>query len=66
MVKKQHIKVIKIPLIRQESPTRVSNFPKTHTLYLELLENKNKIKQDFINKTYIPTHLNLSKNISII
>ena len=64
MVKKQHIKVIKIPLIREENHTRVSNFPKTHTLYLELLENKNKIKQDFINKTYIPSHLSLSKNIS--
>ena len=48
MVKKQHIKVIKIPLIREENPTRVSNFPKTHTLYLELLENKGKIKQDLI------------------
>ena len=64
MVKKQHIKVIKIPLIREENPTRVSNFPKTHTLYLELLENKNKIKQDFINKTYIPSNMNLSKNTS--
>ena len=64
MVKKQHIKVIKIPLIRDENLVRVSNFPKTHTLYLELLENKNKIKQDFINKTYIPTHLNLPKSTS--
>lgn len=49
------IRVIKVPLPKSaQYPDRPQAFPKMPRLYLELLENKAKIKQDLINKEYIP------------
>jgi hypothetical protein len=55
--KKSHIEIIKVPLSDNERPSnRSKNFPYMPILYLELLENKKKIKQDLINKPYVPSN----------
>lgn len=54
---KKSIKVIKVPLSKHEkSVDRPQAFPRMPRLYLELIENKAKIKQDLINKEYIPNN----------
>ena len=56
MTIKQNIQVIKVPLSESEKnrDNRDQIFPRMPRLYLELLENKTKIKQDLINKEYSP------------
>jgi hypothetical protein len=51
--KNQNIQVVKVPL-RRSSSGRLQQFPRMPRLYLELIENKAKIKQDLINKEHVP------------
>ena len=55
MTRNKKIKVIKIPLESYEKNKLPSqSFPRMPQLYLELLENKQKIKQELVNIDFIP------------
>ena len=49
---KQKVEVIKVNCDRPVC--RPKKFPRMPIMYLELIENKDKIKQDMINKEYVP------------
>ena len=58
MLKKPEIEVVKVPTERPIS--RSKNFPKMPIMYLELIENKDKVKSELQNKEYVPSE---TKNI---
>ena len=55
---KNQVLITKIPLSPNSKPRDIKqNFKRQHILYLELLENKKKVKQDLIDKDYIPQNI---------
>jgi len=66
MTLKHNIKIVKVPLPSSEKNiNRPQVFPRMPRLYLELLENKSKIKQDLINKEYSPKKSISNKDINL-
>jgi hypothetical protein len=64
-MKNKIIKIVKVPLedYEKSSSDRPQVFPRMPRLYLELLENKVKIKQDLINKDYVPSTIQNVKTL---
>ena len=48
------LNVIKVPNVIQEETINTKPFPRMPRMYLELLENKDKIKPDLLNRDYDP------------
>ena len=54
MEKMSDLEIVKVPLNEIDKILPQVNFGKMPILYLELLENKQKVRGDLINKTYEP------------
>ena len=67
MPKRQELQVVKVPL-KGSILSKPQVFPRMPRLYLELIENKEKIQQDLINVEYSPknNHENNHKNNNYI
>jgi len=53
-MRNKSVNVVKVPLDSYEVTNRSQNFPSMPILYLELIENKKKVKKELVNKDYRP------------
>lgn len=53
-MRNKSVNIVKLPLASYEVINKTQNFPSMPILYLELLENKKKVKKDLVNKEYRP------------